>query len=581
MIEQDVAAWRQVEDRAIGWISRSLDCFDPFTYPAVDRRGRLAARKALVELAALLLQQRQMGSRSDDKRYIAMVDRLATVSARRAYRDLVARQHRTLWLYGIPYAALRAWGRDDRELRTMLEQAVAVRYPVTWERLPFRYLDYLHFLDAGGLAHSVLPAGQVFPLTLLSSAPNVAELEEDDLYAITHAVFYMTAYGAGESHWPVEFDQRDAAELIETLLWECVIAEHADLTAELLICAACLGGAASGAAIAGWDLLQRLQLPSGAIPAPDHLIPRAYRGERDDPAYLEWRRCYHTTVMSAMACISHAHDARQPAMPEAGIGTVVGEPALPDDGSAGVSASRLTSALHSALAWLRESAGGGSAFATLVAQAGAAAPRLGQPDTDALTLRAARAAAVAAVDAHLSVAEIVACAELLGLVAATLRRGGAESEAVDALFAVVSTEADSTGPDVSLPLDGRAALSLARTAVNGELDSTTRAQWGVHAVRAFRDYRLGDAAIIVSAIALGGGEQDRAVRDVVGALLAQQRIDGSFGYAATDVEDDTVAALRRLWTARIVWALTGLVQPSAVRPMWVDALLPSGGLKAR
>ena len=500
VMEPAAAEWRPLHDRAIDWLGRSLGWFDPFAYPSADRRGRLAARKALVELASLLLQQRQIGARTHDERYAAMVDRLAAVAARRSYRDLIARQHRTLWLYGLVYAALRAWGRDDSELRAMLEQAVVVRYPVTWERLPFRYLDYINFLDAGGVAHSLLPAQQVFPSTLLSSAPNVAELEEDDVYAITHAVFYMTAYGADESRWPDGFDRRDAAELIETLLWEYAIAEHADLTAELLICAACLGVARGDAAAAGWELLQRLQLPNGAIPAPAHLVSRAYPGERDDPAYVEWRRCYHTTLMSAMAGISHTHAAHEPAAPRAGSATA-------GDASAGAFARRLASALQRAHAWLRDS--------------------------------------------------------------------GAEVEAVDVLLASAATARDANDPDPSLPLDGRTVLSLARSAMFGNASASTRARWGVHAVRAFRDYRLDDAAIIGSVIALGGGANDRAVRDVVDALLAQQRLDGSFGYAAADTETGEVSALRRLWTARIAWALEGIARPDALRAMWEQAMLRS------
>lgn len=478
-IEPGVAEVRPLHDRAIEWLGRSLEWFDPFTYPASDRSGRLAARKALVELASLLLQQRQIGARSDDDRYAAMVDRLATVAGQRPYRDLIARQHRTLWLYGLVYAALRAWGRDDDELRAMLEQAVVVRYPVTWERLPFRYLDYLNFLGVGGVPHSLPSAKEVFPLTLLSSAPNVAELEEDDAYAITHAVFYMTGFGADDSRWPDGFDRHDAAELIETLLWEYAIAAHADLTAELLICAACLGVARGEAAAAGWALLQRLQLQSGAIPAPDHLVPRADGGERDDTVYLEWRRCYHTTLMSVMAAISHTHAAREPA-PRTRIATA-------EYAASEASAPRLTDALHRGHVWLRDST--------------------------------------------------------------------AKVDAIDAL-----------------PLDGGTGLSLARSALFGDVGPSTRARWGVDAVRAFRDYRLGDAAIIVSLIALGGGAKDRAVRDVVDALLAQQRLDGSFGYAASVVESGDVSALRRLWTARITWALEGIAQPDALRPMWEQVL---------
>ena len=523
-VERTRVRCRELHGRAIEWLARSLGCFDPFTYPASDRRGRLAARKALVELAGLLLQQRRVGLRDDDDRYETMVDLLAGVASRRPYRDLIARQHRSLWLFGLPYAALRAWGRDDDELRAMLEQAVAARYPVSWERLPFRYLDYANFLKAGGVAHSAPTAHQVFPLTLLSARPNVAELEDDDVYAITHAVFYLTEFGAGESTWPDGFDRRDATELIDTLLWQCVVNEHTDLTAELLISAVCVGVARSGATDAGWDLLHRLQLPNGAIPAPDRLLPPPYAGERDDPAYMDWRRCYHTTVMSAMACISRGRALAAPGARRPGAATSNVVPSA-NAVSRRAASNRVAQALHGGVAWLREHAGDSSS----------------------------RAAADAA-DTPPSIAEIAACADLRALL---------ESE---------STEHNAQHSALPFPMSSRSALSLTRSAMHGDVGMSTRARWGAYAVRAFREYRLDNAAILVSAIALAGGATDRAVRDVAEALLAQQRVDGSFGYAATDVENGELAATRREWTGWIVWALAAVLDPEAVRPAWAGAL---------
>lgn len=525
---------RDIQERAIEWLGLSLDCFDPFTYPASDRRGRLAARKALVELAGLLLQQRQVGVRDDDERYEAMVDLLASVASRRPYRDLIARQHRSLWLFGLPYAALRAWGRDDSELRAMIEQAVSARYPVTWERLPFRYLDYASFLNAGAVAHSAPAAHEVFPLTLLSARPNVAELEDDDVYAITHAVFYLTDFSSRESSWPDGFDRRDATELIETLLWQSVVNEHTDLTAELLISVVCLGVAPSGATAAAWELLHRLQLSNGAIPAPDRLLPPPYAGERDDPAYTEWRRCYHTTVMSAMACISQGRVAAAPGEPRAGIATANDAPSA-NAASQGAGSSRVAHALRTGAAWLREHAADSSSRAALDAA-----------------------------DTAPSIAEISACADLR------------------TLLELESTKHNAQRSALPFPMSNRSALSLTRSALHGDVGMSTRARWGAYAVRAFREYRLDNAAILVSAIALAGGATERAVRDVAEALLAQQRVDGSFGYAATDVENGELAAARRTWTGWIVWALVAVLDPDAVRPAWADALdLSQAQLTAR
>ena len=560
--------------RAIGWLQRSLDCFDPFTYPAHDRMGRLAARKALVELSGLLLYRKratvlpvgEVDGATDDP-YAAMVARLASIAARRPYRDLIARQHRSLWMYGIPYAALRAWGRDDVELRWMVEQAVAARYPVTWERLPFRYLDYLRFLEAGAIPHALASAGAVFPLTLLYAEPNVAELEEDDVYAITHAVFYMTDCGLELDPWPERFDRDSATELILVLLQQFAAANHTDLAAELLICASSLGLGECAAVESGWRLLSASQSTDGAIAAPEHLIGGAYSGERDDPLYREWKRCYHTTLMAALAslCADRAALAVDTARRS--------EPQQAMRLEARQSSSRVAQGLRRALTWLGEQAQRQTGWPALLAAAGAAvATRAATPSTAASTIHATEHALLWVT----SGARVIdadqgrAAADLLALLAATLRLQPRPPSALGDLLAL-TPGFDGDAADCSAAMDGASVLELFRAATDGVAQRPEQASWSVNAVRAFRAYRLGDAAAIVTALILAGHAKDRVVRDVLEALLAQQRVEGSFGYAALDIEDDAVATIRVIWTARAVCALAAYLEPERARQLFATA----------
>ena len=559
---EPTASHRDVGQRALAWLRRSLECFDPFTYPAGDRMGRLAARKALVELAGLLLYRRRTtvdAPRNDDGAadiaYTAMVDGLADIAARRPYRDLIARQHRSLWMYGLPYAALRAWGREDPELRWMVEQAVAARYPVTWERLPYRYLDYLRFLDAGAIPHALAPAGDVFPLTLLHAEPSVAELEEDDVYAITHGVFYMTDYGLAAEPWPRGFDVDSAADLIEALLAQHAAEEHTDLTAELLICTASMGISGGDAVDAGWRLLSTSQSPGGAIAAPDRLIARSYSGERDDALYREWKRCYHTTLMTAMASLcaerAGAATARQPR------GRSHSQRAV----------SAVGDALRRGLAWLDAEAQRSESWEALLAAAGAgiaAHVSTATAPTSAVDANEQPALHLAFTNLAARTEHVVAAADLLTLLAATPGMRARSRDVIDKLLARLPAGAAHRA-ERSTAMDGATALGLYRAAMHGDAGYSQCGIWKVQAVRAVRDYRLGDAAVLVMVLIIAGHESGRIVRDVVEALLAQQRFDGSFGYAAADVEDDAVASLRVSWTARAVCALAAYLQPESAR----------------
>jgi hypothetical protein len=297
---------REIERRAIGWVGRNLRHFDPDNAPRTDDNDSeevLFARKALVELALLVAYRARLSSDPLEDDYIALLDHVERVASRPSYRELLARDHGALLMYGLTYAALRTCGREQPEFRWIVEQAVAARYSLIRERVPFRQLDLLHFLHLAGVAHTGPSLDDVLPFTLLVSEPNVVELEDVDAYAITHAAFYAADFGLRRPAWPEASNDAATFELVEALTCRFRLERHTDLVAELVAAAVCLGARKSLEIERAWRLLREAQTPNGRVPGPSDVIDEKRAEAVGGIGYRDWKTSYHTTMVVALAAI--------------------------------------------------------------------------------------------------------------------------------------------------------------------------------------------------------------------------------------------------------------------------------------
>jgi len=154
-------------------------------------------------------------------------------------------------------------------------------------------MDLLHFLLISGLdpaAESKLD--ETYLSSLLAQSPNVVELNDSDVYAITHALFYLTDFGqrpaTTSAHVPA---------ILEALLRLAIAERNADLVAELLFCALPYGLANTAA---GWYLFAEMQQPDGRLPGPSGIVRPA---PTDPPGYFAWKQAYHTTIVGILASL--------------------------------------------------------------------------------------------------------------------------------------------------------------------------------------------------------------------------------------------------------------------------------------
>lgn len=521
--------------RATGWLAERAGYLDP-ALAAPDTA--LFSRKALVEVALLVgLRARLEGPL--DASSTRLLDVLVDVAARPSYRELVRRDRRALLLYAGTYAALRLCGREDEDLRHALTTTVDGRYATSFERVPYRHLDLLHTLELAGISSPAPDYAQVLPMTLLVADPNVWELSVSDLYAITHAVFYVTDFGQREVAWPAGTTTAGVTDLLLGCLALARAREDADLVGELLMCLTCVRAPVGDFESATRAWLHSWQEPDGRLEGPPGVIPR--RLTEADADWGSWATAYHTTIVGALEDLLFRNVPRPTPGPIDDRAVVVPDRVL-ERAAAWLSA-------HGAgdlrtIAWAArayDAAGQREAAAGLLAGAAAG------PGYAVLVPRSSRdvAVATATLAARLGVED-----ELLAAVAAQ----AAEPLVPAPPGGLRSRPADATARD-------RSRLLVADVVGRGSPavltpDAAEGAGWELVADlrTAVEDYDLAWFAVAVRGLLRLPHLPARLVRDAVSFLVTQQDRPGAFGAPLVDDPDERLA-LHREWTVLAVAAL--------------------------
>ena len=106
--------------------------------------------------------------------------------------------------------------------------------------MPFRLMDLRNVLDAGGFQHDLPQTEALYRSTLLHQRPLPHYLTNADVYCLTHAIFYVTDFGAALPGFVGPDDLTGHRTLVEQLLGLFVRLGDWDLTSELLLCRRCL-----------------------------------------------------------------------------------------------------------------------------------------------------------------------------------------------------------------------------------------------------------------------------------------------------------------------------------------------------
>ncbi len=313
------AGLNRMEKRALAWVTEHLPYFNPLRYTEMLKLD--LAIKASAELA--LLCDCACTSASEDTAH--GYQRLAAYLWSEVFRAPEIRDYLFTTELGLLtfnfYASLRGCGfRDDdheRKLREFLEDG----YVSAAERIATRDLDFIHSLQKLGLESRGASAAEVYARSLLAQHPPLYPLTTDDIYAITHVIFFVSDFGRVSGCFsPADTDYLRTA--LPRLLQYCLRKGNWDLAGELMICLQAADLTAVPDYRQALELLLAAQEDDGSFAGPvGDQQGRAWAAaqvahQNSDQTWRRFHDNYHTTLVALIAARAalSAEDKSQVAM---------------------------------------------------------------------------------------------------------------------------------------------------------------------------------------------------------------------------------------------------------------------------
>jgi hypothetical protein len=281
-------------DKILDWLIDNLEQFD-ISLESYEEYKRL---KAFSELCFFIGLYRRTGNSNTDMRIKKIVSFVIATLQKSYYHDRLLRAPALVTSHaGIAYT-LSLYGIDLPNYRDLIQSVIDQQYASSKERIPYRVLDLRYNLDKMNITHSLPQIRSVYMTTLLHKNPPIIPLNEDDVYAITHPIFYLTDFGLTPSQIPLN-DLPAIKWTLHMLLGIFLRARNWDILGELLMCAYCLQYFPSTLYEVSWDAILDSQDSRGFIPGPNQ-SPMT-DAEKISAAQIFFDN-YHTALVIAMAC---------------------------------------------------------------------------------------------------------------------------------------------------------------------------------------------------------------------------------------------------------------------------------------
>ncbi|MFE0253655.1 DUF6895 family protein [Streptomyces sp. NPDC059010] len=308
LLGEDGAA-EQVLAGGLRWIEAQLEWFEPARWEEFLPR-RPFRPGPLLELLGLVRVLDRVGVLSKEAPLArGALDLAVRVAADPSFEAGLRRADEYFPYHLNLIGLLELLGRPQPTGRAVCEALLAADagahaqpYKPVLNRLELRY-----FADRGGFpAPASLPGpGALLAESIAGLDPDVLQLSESEVYALTHVVFYATDFGRHSLTLAADEATGRLRETVRVLLGVHLARGSLDLLAELLLCTAALeespGPRTGHLPCAGWNALARAARPDGALPSPVHR-PEVLAGLSDaKAAAYVFGTCYHTTTAAVLA----------------------------------------------------------------------------------------------------------------------------------------------------------------------------------------------------------------------------------------------------------------------------------------
>ncbi|NEU58711.1 DUF6895 family protein [Halorussus sp. MSC15.2] len=212
------------------WMNENADQFDPFYW--TDTGTREVRRKALTEAAHYLY----VADMHDDSAAPQLKNLLATRANDESFYRLLRRKPTELDKLGYPLVYLSTIDELDPNAKRVLDDVLD--WPETWSksRLPARQLDLWNLCRMYGYDGHDFDLNQLLDHGYATRSLNMAQVNQNDVYGLTHEFLYYHNLGSGSDAFPDEPLEYNHPSVLQAGILRFMIEGHTDLVAELLIC---------------------------------------------------------------------------------------------------------------------------------------------------------------------------------------------------------------------------------------------------------------------------------------------------------------------------------------------------------
>jgi hypothetical protein len=289
----------------------------------VEPSNSLRPEKLISETAVLLLAASAADHHDEVSERLRRVAQLLIPPARSEQVLLgVCLEPALAWDYAQAHVCLRRLGYEDPGFDALLRQSIGSQAHAGRERPPHRVLEQEWMREIWNNAGPA-PRRRPSPAALNSVLKQPMDLlngSRDDVYALTHALMYITDFNIRPGRLP----RRRTAILAEAeaALARCLDDQDYDLGAEVLLAWPLTGKSWSPAAAFGFHVLAHVEDQAGFLPAPNTRLQRLNELQGDDRTNYLLATAYHTAFVMGLLCAVALQPGRTPPaeVPTSGAG---------------------------------------------------------------------------------------------------------------------------------------------------------------------------------------------------------------------------------------------------------------------
>jgi hypothetical protein len=282
----------------LNWVKSNIGEFDPTAHKG-NGNLRLKALSELLFLCSLYKRKFKVLRPPFDEFVTYGVEVVRRVN----YADGMHRNPELILPYSIIYKSLRECGVTLEGQKGVIQSMLGIGLPMATEDNPYRKMELRYALEDGGfrgLPPSIRTLFRGTSLcTTLRDTPPVLSFRLEQIYGLTHVVFYLTDFGLSTKTWVPKVES--LRWLVSAMLGIQTLERNWDAVAELLMCCNFLDYFPSPLYRHAWTGLFKAQKSNGSLTDNffDEKKFESMGAPERDRYYFDQH--YHTTIVSAAA----------------------------------------------------------------------------------------------------------------------------------------------------------------------------------------------------------------------------------------------------------------------------------------